>query len=217
MKEVKDKSYYGHVRPEMLQFVPSTAKKIIEIGCGEANFSNQLINDNVEVWGVEPNLEAAKVASNKLFKVLTGTIGETIFDLPEDYFDVIILNDVIEHLIYPEEDLKKLKPKLNKGGILVSSIPNVRYSKNIFNLIFKRDWKYTASGILDNTHFRFFTKKSIQRMFKECGFTIQTIKGVNRTKSFLYYPFAVIFNTFLLFSQLDMFYMQFAIVSKKEE
>lgn len=217
MKEVKDKSYYGHVRPEMLQFVPSTAKKIIEIGCGEANFSNQLINNNVEVWGVEPNLEAAKVASNKLFKVLTGTIGETIFDLPEDYFDVIILNDVIEHLIYPEEDLKKLKPKLNKGGILVSSIPNVRYSKNIFNLIFKRDWKYTESGILDNTHFRFFTKKSIQRMFKECGFTIQTIKGVNRTKSFLYYPFAVIFNTFLLFSQLDMFYMQFAIVSKKEE
>ena len=217
MKEVKDKSYYGHVRPEMLQFVPSTAKKIIEIGCGEANFSNQLIKDNIEVWGVEPNIEAAKVASNKLLKVLTGTIGETIFNLPEDYFDVIILNDVIEHLIYQEEDLKKLKPKLNKGGILVCSIPNVRYSKNIFNLIFKRDWKYTESGILDNTHFRFFTKKSINRMFKECGFTIQTIKGVNRTKSFLYYPFAVIFNIFLLFSQLDMFYMQYAIVSKKEE
>ena len=217
MKEVKDKSYYGHVRPEMLQFVPSTAKKIIEIGCGEANFSNQLIKDNIEVWGVEPNIEAAKVASNKLLKVLTGTIGETIFNLPEDYFDVIILNDVIEHLIYQEEDLKKLKPKLNKGGILVCSIPNVRYSKNIFNLIFKRDWKYTESGILDNTHFRFFTKKSIHRMFKECGFTIQTIKGVNRTKSFLYYPFAVIFNIFLLFSQLDMFYMQYAIVSKKEE
>lgn len=215
--DIKDKSYYGHTRPEMLPFIPKSAKRILEIGCGQANFSSQLIKDGVEIWGVEPDKNAADIASKTLFKVLVGPIDETINDIPNDYFDVIIMNDVLEHLLYPWEDIKKLKPKLAKNGVTVSSIPNVRYSKNIFKLIFKRDWKYTESGILDNTHFRFFTKKSIIRMHKECGLSIQKIKGVNRTKSFLYFPYALVVNILMLFTQTDMFYMQYATVAKKED
>jgi 2-polyprenyl-3-methyl-5-hydroxy-6-metoxy-1,4-benzoquinol methylase len=199
----------------MLPFIPKNAKKILEIGCGQANFSSQFTKEGVEVWGVEPDEKAVKIASKKIFKILRGTIDENIKLLPNNYFDVIIMNDVLEHLIHPDEVLKSLKVKLNNDGLAVSSIPNVRYSKNIFNLIFKRDWKYTESGILDNTHFRFFTKKSIIRMHKECGYTIKTVNGINRTKSFLHFPFAIIFNILFLFTQLDMFYMQFATVAKK--
>ena len=215
---IKDTSYYEHTRPEMLPFIPKDAKRILEIGCGQATFSVQLLEDriNVEVWGVEPDKSAAKVASTRLFKVLTGVLDDTINDLPNNYFDVIIMNDVLEHLYYPWEDLKKLKNKLVKNGITVSSIPNIRYSKNIFKLIFKKDWKYTESGILDNTHFRFFTKKSIKRLHKDCGLSIQKIKGINITKSFLYFPYALIVNILMLFTQTDMFFMQYATVAKKE-
>ena len=212
---IKDKSYYGHTRREMLQFIPKDAKRILEIGCGQANFSSQLVKEGVEVWGIEPNKKAANVASARIFKVLNGSLDGMIKDVPDGYFDVIIMNDVLEHLFYPWEDLKKLKPKLALDGVTVSSIPNVRYSKNIFKLIFNKDWKYTESGILDNTHFRFFTKKSIIRMHKDCGLSSQKIKGVNRTKSFLYFPFALIFNILTLFSQTDMFFMQYASVAKK--
>jgi 2-polyprenyl-3-methyl-5-hydroxy-6-metoxy-1,4-benzoquinol methylase len=213
--EIKDTSYYKHSRPEMFPFVPKDAKKILEIGCGQANFSSQFVKNGVEVWGVEPDASAAKEASKELFKVFTGTIDQAIKDLPDIYFDVIIINDVLEHLTYPLEVLKKLKIKLKENGVTVTSIPNVRYSKNIFNLTFKRDWKYTESGILDNTHFRFFTKKSIKRMHIDAGYSIETIKGINRTKSFAFFPFAVLVNALLLFSQLDMFYMQYATVAKK--
>ena len=215
--DIKDKSYYGHTRPEMLKFIPKNANRILEIGCGQANFSSQLLKDGVEIWGVEPDVNAADIASTRLFKVLKGTLDDTINDLPNNYFDVIIMNDVLEHLLYPWEDLKKLKHKLSKNGVTVSSIPNVRYSKNIFKMIFKKDWKYTESGILDNTHFRFFTKKSIKRMHKESGLAIQKIQGVNMTKSFLYFPYALIVNLLMLFTQLDMFYMQFATVAKKKD
>ncbi len=156
----------------MLPFIPTTATKILEVGCGQANFSSQLVKEGNEIWGIELNPNAAKVASEKLYKVLTGTIEERISEIPDNYFDVIIMNDVIEHLIYPKEVLEQLKTKMVVNGLIVSSIPNVRYSKNLFKLLFKKDWKYTESGILDNTHFRFFTKKSIKRMFTETGFEV---------------------------------------------
>jgi len=214
---IKDTEYYKKVRSEMLVFIPESAKTILEIGCGSGNFSAQLVKEGVETWGVEPFEESAKEAKQKLTKVLFGTLDETLKDLPDNYFDVIVMNDVIEHLLEPWDDIVNLKAKLKKEGVLVTSIPNVRYSKNLFKMIFKRDWKYTDDLILDRTHYRFFTKRSIKRMYKDCGYNIQSIEGINTTKSFLYFPFAVLFNIVLLGSQLDMFFMQHATVAKKNE
>ncbi len=215
--DIKDEGYYKNVRPEMLRYIPNSAKTILEIGCGSGNFSAQLVKEGVETWGVEPFEKSAKEATQKLTKVLVGTLDDTLKDLPDNYFDVIVMNDVIEHLLEPWDDIVNLKSKLKKEGVLVTSIPNVRYSKNLFKMIFKRDWKYTDDLILDRTHYRFFTKKSIQRMYKDCGYNIQSIKGINVTKSFLYFPFAVLFNIVLLGSQIDMFFMQHATVAKKNE
>jgi len=215
--DIKDTEYYKKVRSEMLVFIPESAKTILEIGCGSGNFSAQLVKEGVETWGVEPFEESAKEAKQKLTKVLFGTLDETLKDLPDNYFDVIVMNDVIEHLLEPWDDIVNLKAKLKKEGVLVTSIPNVRYSKNLFKMIFKRDWKYTDDLILDRTHYRFFTKRSIKRMYKDCGYNIQSIEGINTTKSFLYFPFAVLFNIVLLGSQLDMFFMQHATVAKKNE
>ncbi|QMU64708.1 MAG: methyltransferase domain-containing protein [Flavobacteriaceae bacterium] len=215
MHKKKDE-YYKNIRPEMLVFIPKSAKKMLEIGCGEGNFSAQLVTDDNEIWAVEPYKPSAEKASEKLFKVVIGTLDDTLDTLPNDYFDVIIMNDVIEHLLEPWNDIVKLKSKLNTHGVLVTSIPNVRYSKNLFKMLFNRDWKYTNDLILDRTHFRFFTKKSIKRMYRECGYSIQKMKGINITKSFFYFPFAIFFNILFLGSQLDMFYMQYATVAKKE-
>jgi hypothetical protein len=52
-------------------------------------------------------------------------------------------------------------------------------------------------------------------MHKDCGLSIEKIKGVNRTKSFVYFPFALIFNLLTLFSHTDMLFMQYASVAKK--
>ncbi|MFD2565860.1 class I SAM-dependent methyltransferase [Pseudotenacibaculum haliotis] len=213
----KSAEYYANVRPEMLKFIPNSATKILEVGCGEGNFSAQLMKDGVEIWAIEPNPNSAKNAAQKLTKVIEGTIDEKIGEVPDNYFDVIIMNDVIEHLLEPWDDIQKLKSKLNDEGVFVSSIPNVRYAKNIFNMLLKKDWKYTEHGILDSTHFRFFTKKSIRRMFESCGYEVVKSSGINRTKSMLYAPFSIIFNIPLLFTQLDMFYMQFATVAKKKK
>lgn len=215
--EIKGDNYYSNIRPEMLSLVPKYVKRTLEIGCAQGNFSSQFVNKGIETWGIEPDLSAALFAKDKLYKVLVGTLDEKIDEIPNDYFDAIILNDVLEHLLYPWNDLEKLKLKLTKSGVLISSIPNVRYAKNLFNLLLKKDWNYTDCGILDTTHFRFFTKKSIRNMFVKSGYTIEKIRGINCTKSALFFPIALFINILLIFSQSDVFFMQFATVAKVDK
>lgn len=214
--ELKDASYYSNTRLEMLPFIPSSAKKILEIGCGKGHFCEQLIGKETEVWGIEPDGDSAEIASKKLFKVLNGKINEVIGQLPDNYFDAIILNDVLEHLLFPWEDLKLLKSKLSDKGAIVSSIPNVRYIKNLFHVLVQKNWEYTESGILDSTHFRFFTKKSIVNLFDKSGYVIEKLNGINKTKSTKYQLFALFINIFFFFNHSDTLYLQFAVRAKKK-
>lgn len=216
-KHLKDKEYYANARAEMLEFIPSTSKTVLELGCGEGRFSSILSDMGKETWAIEPNKNSAEQASKTLHKVFEGTINEKLSEIPDNYFDVIVMNDVIEHLTEPWDDIQNLKSKLKQDGIFVSSIPNVRYAKNLFHVLFKKDWKYSDDRILDITHYRFFTKKSIKRLWEENGYTVERISGINRTKSFAFFPFAVLWNILFLFSQLDIFYMQFATVAKKSK
>ena len=67
----KAKHYFAGERREMLPFIPSTAQKILEIGCGEANFARVLKAQRpMHVTGVEPQSSAAAVASTVLDRVI---------------------------------------------------------------------------------------------------------------------------------------------------
>ncbi len=212
----KNKKYYMQSRSEMFGFIPENAKRILEVGCGAGNFSFQLIKEDRETWGVELCEKASIEAAEKLFKVINKSLDDALAELPENYFDVIILNDILEHLLFPWDDLQHLKSKLTEDGVVVSSVPNVRYIKNLYKLIFKRDWKYVDEGILDSTHFRFFTKISIKALYENNGYTVQKIKGINATKSISYIALGGLFNILFLGTQSDIFYTQFATIAKKK-
>jgi 2-polyprenyl-3-methyl-5-hydroxy-6-metoxy-1,4-benzoquinol methylase len=148
-----------HERTEMLSFLPKEYSTVLEIGCGKGAFASALTLSS-EKWGVEMSASAATEAENVFNTVLVGTYREIERELPDQYFDLIICNDVIEHMPDAEQFLIDIQKKMVEGGQLVGSIPNVRYYDNFFKLIFGRDWKYTDEGVLDRTHQRFFTEKS---------------------------------------------------------
>ena len=86
-------------------------------------------------------------------------------DAPEEYFDIIICADVLEHLADPSKCIAKISRHLKSGGRLIASIPNIREFKTLFNIAFRGDFKYEVKGgILDNTHLRFFCKKNILQL-----------------------------------------------------
>lgn len=202
--------YYNGHRVEMLKFIPTESRRILEIGCGQGEFSKQLKNKDLEIWGIEINADAARIASDVLDHVICGDFNSIYNQLPQSSFDCIILNDVLEHMINPWDAIANAKSLLNKSGKIVSSIPNFRFMSNlIIEILYHGNFKYKEEGgILDDTHIRFFTSKSIIQMYEEQGFKIETHCGINKDNRHK----ALIFNalTFGLFS--DMLYKQFATV-----
>lgn len=169
---------FTNLRKEVVPLLPSHYKKVLEIGCGEGRFSLNLDKD-CEYWGVEPNRQAASVASERHQHVLQGTFEDAYPKLPDDYFDLVICNDVIEHMADHAEFLEKIKVKLVPGAYIIGSVPNVRYLGNIYEMLIKKEWEYKSEGILDRTHLRFFTFSSLRRSFIECGYSIEDIVGLN--------------------------------------
>jgi 2-polyprenyl-3-methyl-5-hydroxy-6-metoxy-1,4-benzoquinol methylase len=209
--ENKPQGYYDNTRLEMLKYLPKTSKKILDIGCGNGAFASIVKQKNdAEVWGIELMEEEAKVAVDVLDKVFVGNCEKHIDGLPEGYFDVIYMNDVLEHLVDPYSVLETLKSKLAPNGIVISSIPNVRFFRTFSKVLFSKDWKYDEYGVMDKTHLRFFTGKSIRRMYEELGYSISTHEGINVTKSIR----PILFNILFLFTQMDVRYVQYATVAK---
>lgn len=98
---------------------------------------------------------------------------------------------------------------------MVASIPNVRYFDNMWNLVVHQDWQYTDCGILDRTHLRFFTRRSILATFKDLGYCVECLEGINPLEEC--HPYRTRkFNllNWLLFNKIeDMRYLQFAVVA----
>jgi 2-polyprenyl-3-methyl-5-hydroxy-6-metoxy-1,4-benzoquinol methylase len=181
--EHKPDGYYNVTRKEMLKFLPKSAKTILEIGCADRSFASSLKNHFTEVWSVELVKKQATKAKHKIDKVLIGPCEENIEKIPDDYFDVIYCNDVLEHLVDSYSVIKQLKEKLSKNGKLISSIRNVRYHNTFMKLVIFKDWKYESYGALYKTHSRFFTKKSIKRMYEEAVYKVEIHTGIKMSKS----------------------------------
>lgn len=173
--------YYISTRPDVEPYIPQNMKRTLDVGCATGAFSKMLKDKKnvAETWGIEMVEECAREAQTRVNKVLTGTFDDVYTQLPDNYFDCVFFNDVLEHMPKPETCLEIIKGKLSQGGLVIASIPNVRYIEVLKELVLKKDWKYTDSGIMDRTHLRFFTRKSMMRMFDECGYNISSIKGIN--------------------------------------
>ncbi|MFM9909932.1 MAG: methyltransferase domain-containing protein, partial [Chitinophagaceae bacterium] len=97
---------------------------------------------------------------------------------PDNYFDLVICNDVIEHMPDHDSFLEKIKVKMTGNAYIFGSIPNVRYIGNLFKLLVKKDWNYESQGVLDKTHLRFFTQKSLMDTFNHHGYRLEQVAGV---------------------------------------
>lgn len=162
----------------ILPFLPDNVRTMLDVGCASGAFGAIAKQHGITVWGVEPVKEAAAKARHVLDQVIEGFFDEHAA-LPDVYFDAITFNDSLEHFPEPMSPLRLARRKLKPDGRLVCCIPNVRYVENIKHLLFGKDWRYTDKGILDDTHLRFFTRKSMVRTIEAAGFTVLSVQGIN--------------------------------------
>lgn len=206
-----DQGYFQNVRSEMLAFLPQSVTRLLDIGCGEGVFGaickQQL---KCETWGLESNSRAAETAIKRLDRVLVGDAVALACELPEAYFDVIVCNDVLEHFAEPDQLLVSLRRRLSVNGVIVSSIPNIRHHGALWKILVERDFPREDYGIFDRSHLRFFTRKSIVRMFTDSGYVIERLEGINPSRSSAFR----ILNLLLFGALSDCRYLQFACIAR---
>lgn len=174
-------TYFGNVNPELLEIVPLTAGRVLELGCGEGAFAAayRARNPKAHYTAVEIHAASAALAEGRVDRLLQGD-----FERMEDAditsgapFDAIIMGDVLEHMSDPERVLVRLKGLLAENGHLAISVPNVSHWTALFHL-FNGRWPAQDSGLFDRTHLRFFTLQSLTETLTNAGF--RRVKGKAR-------------------------------------
>jgi SAM-dependent methyltransferase len=123
--------------------------------------------------GVEQDASAARRAREICHQVIVGDLNEPHWrkDIA-GCFDVVLLADVLEHLIYPDLFLRSLVSLLNPGGYLVISLPNVVHWRTRFKIL-RGNFEYQSTGTLDCTHLRFFSLCSARALIEGSGYQIR--------------------------------------------
>jgi 2-polyprenyl-3-methyl-5-hydroxy-6-metoxy-1,4-benzoquinol methylase len=178
---IKHKQYYQGLNQYLLNLIDHNAKFILEVGCAEGKLGSAIKEKTgAFVAGIEYYAPAAKEAESKLDNVIIGDIENLELPYVKESFDYIIFGDVLDHLKDPLGVLKKVRPYLDKSGSILTCIPNVGHI-SILESLLAGQWTYTNSGLLDKTHFRFFTLNEISRMFRDAGYRIEHIESITIT------------------------------------
>ena len=169
--------YYAEDRDDIVSLINEGNNSILEIGCGKGNtgFILRKKNKASRLVGIEINPDMA-AAAEKIFDLVICDNVEKM-DLPADYgpYDYVVCGDVLEHLKDPWGAVKKMDTVLKPGGFIIASIPTLRHWRVMRDLFFKGEFTYRESGTLDITHLRFFTKKSMGKLFADNHFQVLTI------------------------------------------
>ena len=159
---------------------PNTA--VLELGPATGYLTEYMQkNLNCSVDCVELSPEMADIAEQYCRYMLVADLDRT--DLHDHFeeksYDYIILADVLEHLKENEKILTGCRSLLKEDGKLILSVPNIAHASVIGSLL-KGKFEYSDEGLLDRTHLRFFTRKSIIELLEQSGFSIETVEVLQK-------------------------------------
>lgn len=210
----KQDIYFTQVREDLIEQMPNNPNAtVLEIGCGGGDTLVAIKERNLakEVFGVELfDIEKSNQKNPIISRMFIGNIENTLPDYPNNYFDIILCGDVLEHLVDPWKVIERITPFLKKGGLIIVSCPNIREIFNLSRILFSGRFKYQDSGIMDKTHLRFFGKQDLADML-----TTKQLKPIKIAPNYFITPrrkkFKFIHAGFLD----DFFAAQNIVVSKK--
>jgi 2-polyprenyl-3-methyl-5-hydroxy-6-metoxy-1,4-benzoquinol methylase len=148
--------------------------RVFEGGVSSGYFARVLVDAGRIVDGAEIDPVAAEAARTVCDRVVVGDLQQLDVDELAPEYDVLLFGDTLEHLPDPPALLRRLRTRLKPDGVLVTSIPNVANWSLRLSLLAGR-FRYTDRGLLDRTHLRFYTKRTVVEMLRDGGFETQSL------------------------------------------
>jgi 2-polyprenyl-3-methyl-5-hydroxy-6-metoxy-1,4-benzoquinol methylase len=155
--------------------------RVLELGCADGFFSRLLRDSfNCAVTGVEIDKRAAHAAEKVCEQVINADLDtpSMLLDaLGDSRFDYVVAVEVLEHLKDPGAVLEQAAGLLAPEGRIFFSVPNVAHASLALELLDGK-WDTSSSGLLDRTHLRFFTLKTLLNMLQEHGLAALAIHRI---------------------------------------
>ncbi len=158
-------------------------KRVVDIGSGNGSLCGALKKEGYDVVGIEYDANGYKISSKAYPDIHFYNLGveanASIVLESEDKFDAVISTEVIEHLYSPHLLPIFSKSILKTNGLLIISTPYHGYLKNLA-LSLLDYWDFHHSPLWHGGHIKFWSKKTLAKLFFENGFELIQFYGVGR-------------------------------------
>ena len=175
---MKHEEYFAAARKDYIDALPVNPNaKILEVGCGYGNTGALALSAcKCGLYcGVEICEDAARKAKERISEIVIGNVEKISLPWPKGFFDALIMSEVLEHLIEPEVTLKRLRPLMAKGALVLASSPNVSHWA-VISMLLRGEWSLSKEGTMDAAHLRWFTPKTYRELFESCGYGVDSVE-----------------------------------------
>ena len=206
MQNVKQpESYQSNTRNDVINFILNKKrirpKRIIEIG-GGAGYTSKKLCEIFNCHGTNIDIKIPKDKAKGINHIEMDLNNiDSINDLNNNKFDLILVLDLIEHIEDTDKLMNFIKKISTKNSYLFLSLPNVKNIRIPFYIYFKNSFPRKSSGIFDKTHLRWFTKKDIIKLIIKNGYKYLDSTYTDHKSRFIKYKFIEKIFGFLLAPQ----------------
>ena len=151
-------------------------KRFLDIGSGSGQFVYDMRQLGLDVYGIEPGKFDVKGAKNEKLNILNLDLIKAKY--PSNFFDIITINHVLEHVEDPKKVIKEMNRILKKKGFLIIGVPNSRF---LAYRIFKKNWYQLDAP----RHLFNFSDKNLKELLQKEGFKINKIRYNSRPSQFV--------------------------------
>lgn len=179
----------------------SNGCRVLDVACGNGTFGEWFKSRlNAEMYGVDYSPVAADMCRQKGYsQVELVDLDRDLLPFEDNFFDVVILSAVLEHIMSPEQMLKQVWNKLRPGGVVVVLTPNISWIVNRLLFLFGR-WDHPLMGGTRG-HISYMNQQQLAAALTQAGFqeldwthSVVYVSGGSKSSKGLYGLFARVLN-----------------------